>query len=111
MQHRSSWVPSHGKHPEWSPPAGASEKQWRQLNDVADAEATDAKMKYAAGAAAEAKPRTDAAAWSAAALATAARASQLLLNRYELNSVAGMAPRASKRSAQVVEAPTGSPWE
>ncbi|CAE8687780.1 unnamed protein product, partial [Polarella glacialis] len=34
------WVPSHGKHPEWSPPGGHLDRIWRELNDRADGEAS-----------------------------------------------------------------------
>ncbi len=30
------WVPSHGKHPEWKPPAGECPLAWRALNEWAD---------------------------------------------------------------------------
>ena len=35
-----SWVPAHGKHEEWQPPAGHCGSAWRQLNDMADREAS-----------------------------------------------------------------------
>ncbi|CAE8737926.1 unnamed protein product, partial [Polarella glacialis] len=34
------WVPSHGKHPEWSPLGGHLDRIWRELNDRADGEAS-----------------------------------------------------------------------
>lgn len=34
------WIPSHGKHPEWRPPAGHSHVLWRHLNALADVPAS-----------------------------------------------------------------------
>ena len=39
-QHSCSWVPSHGKHPDWEPLAGLLAQEIRDLNHTADEEAS-----------------------------------------------------------------------
>ena len=86
MDHRATWVPSHGKSADWLPPEGSADttRLRKELNNAAD-EAASAALKEAMDANKKiAQERCLAANWSDRALSVQQEASEKLLKKREL---------------------------